>query len=161
MPAGHFSHREASLVSLTRLRQTLKVAGGPVDLSDHQLRSLSPVALAYLGDAVYELFVRSTLLIPPKRLRTYHQAVVSQVKAERQSFYLQQLTPLLSEAERDILRRGRNASPKGPKRLDRQTYQQATGFEALIGYLYLTNPDRLVELLSHLDVTPSDESQDK
>ncbi len=123
-----------------------------MELSEQNLRSLSPIALAYVGDAVYELFVRGALLTPPRRLKAYHRQVVHQVRAEQQSITLQRLLPLLTEAEQDILRRGRNASPKGPKRLDGQTYQQATGFEALIGYLYLTNLDRLVELLSQVDL---------
>jgi ribonuclease-3 family protein len=125
-------------------------------LSDHQLSSLSPVALAYIGDAVYELFVRGALLIPPKRIQAYHRQVVDRVKAEQQSWYLQELMPWLTDAEKDILRRGRNASPRGPRRLNGQTYQAATGFEALIGYLYLTNLDRLAEILDHIDLAASE-----
>ncbi|PSR19508.1 ribonuclease III [filamentous cyanobacterium CCP3] len=129
-------------------------ARSPVlSLSPEQVNSLSPVALAYIGDAVYELFVRSTFLLPPKRIQSFHQQVVSQVRAERQAQQVQQLMPLLTEAEQDLLRRGRNASSRGPRRVDSQIYQQSTGFEALVGYLYLTNPSRLVDLLSALDLS--------
>lgn len=125
-------------------------------ISPEQVQSLSPVALAYIGDAVYELFVRGTFLLPPKRIHAFHQQVVNQVRAEQQACQVQQLMPLLTESEQDLLRRGRNASPRGPRRVDSQIYQQATGFEALVGYLYLTNPARLTELLCALNLNPLD-----
>ena len=119
-------------------------------LSEAQLRSLSPLALAYIGDAVYELFVRSRLLLPPKQIRTYHRQVVEHVRAEQQAHYLECLRPYLTEAEVDILRRGRNAASNRKQRASIRDYQQATALEALIGYLYLTDPQRLLELLNHL-----------
>lgn len=122
-------------------------------LSPEQVNLLSPVALAYIGDAVYELFVRGLFLMPPKRIQAFHQQVVNQVRAEQQAHQVSQLMPFLTEAEQALLRRGRNASSRGPRRVDTQIYQQATGFEALVGYLYLTNPDRLAELLSGLDLS--------
>ncbi len=123
-------------------------------LTPEQINSLSPVALAYIGDAVYELFVRGMFLLPPKRIQVFHQQVVNQVRAEQQAQQVQRLLPLLSEAEQDLLRRGRNASSRGPRRVDSQVYQQSTGFEALIGYLYLSDPARLMELLGSLDLSP-------
>ncbi len=123
-------------------------------LTPEQINSLSPVALAYIGDAVYELFVRGLFLLPPKRIQAFHQQVVNQVRAEQQAQQVQRLLPLLTEAEQDLLRRGRNASSRGPRRVDSQIYQQSTGFEALIGYLYLTDPARLMELLGSLDLSP-------
>jgi ribonuclease III family protein len=118
---------------------------------------LSPAALAYLGDAVYELFVRTNFLLPPKRAHVYHQQVVAQVRAEAQSSHLQSISPHLTTAELDVIRRGRNAASGRPRRLDPEVYQQATSFETLIGYLYITNPPRLWELLAllHLDPTPA------
>jgi ribonuclease-3 family protein len=118
--------------------------------STDQINALSPTALAYVGDAVYELFIRGLLLMPPKRISNYHRQVVEQVRAEQQSQILEQLTPLLNAGEQDMLRRGRNASSRGPKRLPMGIYQRATGFETLLGYLYLTNPERLAELLGQL-----------
>jgi len=158
VPRNGLDHSEKSLDHLSGLARNLMAQGAGMGLSAHDLQALSPVALAYVGDAVFELFVRGALLVPPKRIGAYHKQVVNQVRAEQQAHYLQQLLSLLTAAEQDILRRGRNASPKGPKRLDGQTYQQATSFEALVGYLYLTNLDRLVELLSQLDVTKLDEN---
>ncbi|GEM_PF-373772 len=119
-------------------------------LTSQQVQELSPTALAYLGDAVYELYVRGLFLTPPKRIQAYHRQVVSLVRAEQQAAHIEQLTPLLTAAEKDILRRGRNASGRGPRRIDGPTYQQATGFETLVGYLYLTDPDRLADLLSQI-----------
>jgi len=121
-------------------------------LPAHQLSRLSPTALAYLGDAVYELYVRTHYILPPQRLCTYHQHVVAQVRAEQQAQHLQSLQSLLSPDEQDLVRRGRNAASGGPRRLEPIIYQQASSLETLLGYLYLTNPPRLLELLSHLDL---------
>ncbi|HEY9696897.1 MAG TPA: ribonuclease III domain-containing protein [Trichocoleus sp.] len=114
------------------------------------VQRLSPAALAYVGDAVFELFIRTYYLTPPKRLKAYHEQVVTHVRAETQARYLKILRPHLTEAEQDIARRGRNASPRGPKRLDPEIYQQATGLETLLGYLYLTDSNRLTEVLAYL-----------
>jgi ribonuclease III family protein len=122
----------------------------PRPLASAQLGQVSPTALAYLGDAVYELYVRHHFLIPPKRGNAYHRQVVAQVCAEAQARHLQALLPHLSDEEADMVRRGRNAASGKPKRVDITLYQQATGFEALIGYLYLTNPQRLQALLQTL-----------
>jgi len=116
-----------------------------------QIERLSPIALAYIGDAVFELYVRTKFLMPPKRMTSYHSQVVNQVRAESQADHLAILLPDLTDSEKEILRRGRNACVTKPRRLDRHTYQQATGFEALVGYLHLTDPVRLQELLAKLD----------
>ena len=116
-----------------------------------QIERLSPIALAYIGDAVFELYVRTRFLMPPKRMANYHSQVVTQVRAESQAIHLTLLLPDLTDSEKEILRRGRNACATKPRRLHRHTYQQATALEALIGYLHLTNPARLEELLAKLD----------
>lgn len=115
---------------------------------------LSPVNLAYLGDVVYELYMRCHYLFPPQRIHHYHQQVVSQVRAESQAQQLQALEVHLTPDEKDMVRRGRNASSSGPKRIDSKVYQQSTGLETLVGYLYLTNPDRLSQLFSYLKLPP-------
>ncbi len=129
----------------------------PTNIQLDRVQQLSPAALAYLGDAVYELHIRSHFLLPPKRSNVYHRTVVAQVRAEAQSHQLQLLTPHLTPAELDMSRRGRNAATGRPRRLDPEVYQQATSFETLIGYLYITNPQRLAELLVLLqfDSTPA------
>ena len=124
------------------------------DLPSAQVQLLSPAALAYIGDAVYELFIRRYYLVPPQRIQTYHQQVVAQVRAETQAQHLQTLIPHLTTDELDWLKRGRNAVTNRPRRVDANIYQQATSLETLVGYLYLTNPQRLIELLNVLDLTP-------
>lgn len=116
------------------------------------VQQLSPAALAYLGDAVYELYVRALYLLPPKRSHVYHAQVVTRVRAESQAFHLCLLQPYLTQTEQEILRRGRNAATNRPKRVDLKTYQQATSLETLIGYLYITDPDRLFQLLEQLNL---------
>jgi ribonuclease-3 family protein len=113
---------------------------------------MSPNALAYIGDAVYELWVRTIYLSPPKRIAAYHQQVVAQVCAESQAEYLEILYPYLSPSEKEIVRRGRNAVTRKPKRLSPNVYQQATSLETLIGYLYLENPKRLTELFAKISL---------
>jgi len=117
-----------------------------------EIQQLSPVALAYIGDAVYELYIRSRYLLPAKRIDNYHRQVVSQVRAESQAQHLISLQPDLTEAELEILRRGRNAASGGPKRIPPEIYQQASSLETLIGYLYLTDSQRLAQLLAKLDL---------
>jgi ribonuclease-3 family protein len=111
---------------------------------------VSPSALAYLGDAVYELYLRTYYLSPAKRLQDYHQFVVARVRAESQADFLKILEPNLTLEEQEILRKGRNAVSHRPRRLAPDIYQQATSLETLIGYLFLYNPQRLNEILDKL-----------
>ncbi len=115
------------------------------------IEQLSPIALAYLGDVVYELYARTRYLLPPKKIANYHNQVVEKVRAETQANDLQILQPYLTSSEKEMLRRGRNAAAGKPRRLSLQIYQQATSLETLIGYLYLTDPHRLNDLLEKLD----------
>lgn len=119
-------------------------------LSKPQVNQLSPAALAYLGDAVYELYIRRLYLMPPKRQHSYHQEVVAQVRAETQAEHLRSLEPYLTDVEQEMIRRGRNAASGKPKRVSATVYQQATSLETLMGYLYLTDRDRLRQLLHQL-----------
>lgn len=132
--------------------QTLKVTTEQFtqEITHTQLRQISPTALAYLGDAIYEVYVRMFYLLPPQRPETYHSLVVAQVRAETQATMLGTLIPYLNSNELDIVRRGRNAATGRPKRLNLETYQKATSLETLIGYLYLTDCQRLTELLQKL-----------
>ncbi len=117
-------------------------------LSMSSVQRISPSALAYLGDAVYELYIRQAFVFPPQRIQSYHQKVVSWVRAEAQAQQLDRLLPQLTESELAIVKRGRNAAPQRLKRVDPEIYQKATALETLVGYLHLTNPDRLILLLS-------------
>jgi ribonuclease III family protein len=125
----------------------------PYPLGANTVQTLSPAALAYLGDAVYELYIRSQYLLPPARIRDYHQQVVSCVRAETQAAFVKALTPDLTPAEIRILKQGRNAATGQPKRLSLEIYQYATALETLLGYLYLTDTDRLHELLGRFSLS--------
>ncbi|MDZ8235751.1 MAG: ribonuclease III domain-containing protein [Nostoc sp. ChiQUE01a] len=132
--------------------QVLLLTTAPLSqqISLSQVQQISPAALAYLGDAIYEVYVRMFYLLPLQRAETYHRLVVAQVRAETQALHLRSLTPHLRDTELEIVRRGRNAATGRPKRLDPGIYQQATSLETLIGYLYLTDYQRLTELLEIL-----------
>ena len=137
-------------LSWTQALLTTTVPFQQISLSQVQL--ISPTALAYLGDAIYELYVRMFYLLPLQRAGIYHRLVVEQVRAETQALHLRSLIPHLRDTELEIVRRGRNAATGRPKRLNPEIYQQATSLETLIGYLYLTDYQRLTELLQMLHV---------
>ena len=117
-----------------------------------EIERISPAAWAYLGDAVYELYVRSSYLVPPRRLQAYHELVVGQVRAETQARHLRSISPYLNSIELAIVKRGRNAAAGRSKRADPEIYQQASSLETLVGYLYLTDSERLTELLALLEI---------
>jgi ribonuclease-3 family protein len=124
----------------------------PAMATPAEVERLSPAAWAYLGDAVYELYVRSSYLVPPKRLQAYHEMVVGQVRAETQARHLRSLSPYLNSTELAIVKRGRNAAAGRSKRADPEIYQQASSLETLVGYLYITDPERLAQLLALLEL---------
>ena len=120
---------------------------------------MSPLTWAYIGDCVYELYVRQELInktnLKPHRL---HIEAIRYVKASKQAEILQKISDRLTEEEKDIVRRGRNAENHHlPKNASVQDYMYSTAFEALIGYLYLTKKDkRLKEILSYIEIKPLD-----
>jgi ribonuclease III family protein len=124
----------------------------PYPLAISTAHTLSPAALAYLGDSVYELYIRTQYLLPPARIRDYHQQVVSCVRAETQAAFAKALMPHLSPEEIRILKQGRNAATGHPKRLSLETYQYATALETLVGYLYLTDMERLYDILEQFSL---------
>ena len=118
-------------------------------LEDQDLRSYSPLTLAYIGDGVYELIIRTILVkkgnCPVNRL---HKKASSLVKAGAQSAIMEVIEEELTPEELSVYRRGRNAhSPTMAKHATMADYRRATGFEALMGYLYLADRfDRILEL---------------
>ena len=108
-------------------------------LEDQDLRNYSPLTLAYIGDGVYELVIRTILVkkgnCPVNRL---HKKASSRVKAGAQSAIMEVIEEKLTPEELSVYRRGRNAhSPTMAKHATMADYRRATGFEALMGYLYL------------------------
>ena len=110
----------------------------PEPLDQKSLSEYPPLLLAYIGDAVYELLVRTHIVATGhRRLKSIHLDTVELVKAENQARFIRQMANELTEEEQDIVRRGRNTRSKPPKNADMQAYRMSTGFEALLGYLYL------------------------
>ena len=104
--------------------------------------------LAYLGDTIYDLYVRTLLVAEGGRVRDMHRRAIQQVCAHAQAEALGRIEDGLNEAEQDVVRRARNAHQSPPKNADPAEYHRATALEALIGYLYVTGQKkRLDELL--------------
>lgn len=125
-------------------------------LSEAEAKQLNPIVLAFLGDAVYSLYVRERLIFSGAGKASEFQRAASKiVSAEGQSEFLNVIEPLLTESEAEIYKRGRNAKKATKsKNASAAAYNRSTGFEALIGYLYVTgNKARVDELLSHADET--------
>lgn len=118
--------------------------------SEMDVNMLSPLTWAYVGDAVYELYIRTNLVnltkLKPHKL---HIESIKYVKAKAQAELLRKVEDILFENEKDIVRRARNAENHHiPKNADPADYMYSTAFEGLIGYLYLTKQDeRLKEIL--------------
>lgn len=108
-------------------------------LSEYEVSQIPPLVLAYVGDSVYEVFVRTYLVLKGLgQVNKLHRAAIDYVSAKSQAEIAKALTDFLSEEEQYVLKRGRNAkSASIPKNADVTDYRIATGFEALIGYIYL------------------------
>lgn len=130
----------------TGLNQLQEVFG----LKEQDLRSYSPLTLAYIGDGIFDLVIRTILVkqgnCPVNQL---HRRASGLVKAAAQSNMMEILEPLLTEEEFAVYKRGRNAhSPTMAKNATMADYRRATGFEALMGYLYLKQDySRMIELV--------------
>ena len=103
------------------------------------LRAISSIGLAHVGDAVYELLVRTWLCAHGKATgKGLHRATIELVCAPAQARFSARILPMLTEAEHDVFRRGRNANVhSSPQHASRAEYQQATALEALLGWLWL------------------------
>lgn len=123
-------------------------------LSEKEILRMSATALAHIGDAVFELMVRGTLVKGGLcKAGELHKSTVLSVSAAAQKVAAEKIHPLLTEEEDDVFRRARNAKVNSiPKHSDYATYHAATAFEALWGYLYLLGRyDRLNELFEIIE----------
>ena len=128
---------------LSRIKQVF-------ECGEQDIRSYSPLTLAYIGDGVYELIIRTVVVERANRnVNDLNRIAVRYVKAPAQAGIIEALQPILTEEETDVYRRGRNAKPQSAaKNASLSDYHKATGLEALIGYLYLTGrTDRALELV--------------
>ena len=120
------------------------------DIEEKDIRTYSPLTLAFLGDAVYELIIRTLVVgkgnTSPAKL---HKTSSSFEKAAAQSALLDRIEEELTDDEMDFVRRGRNSKPRTmAKNASTKDYLKATGLETLIGYLYIKgDEERLIELM--------------
>lgn len=120
------------------------------ELKEVDIRAYSPLTLAYIGDCVYDLVIRTVVVErgnePANKL---HKKTVAYVKAQTQASMIEALLPYLTEEEEAVYKRGRNAkSYTSAKNASIGDYRKATGMEALVGYLYLTGQEaRIMELI--------------
>ena len=105
--------------------------------------------LAYLGDSLYDLYVREHLIARGGKVRALHREAITLVCAHAQSEALGRVADRLTEAEADVVRRARNTRQSPPKNADAAEYHRATALEALVGWLYVTGQrDRMNEILA-------------
>lgn len=127
-----------------------------IPLSELEAEQINPVVLAFVGDAVYSLYVRERLVRSGEgKVSEFQKAAANVVSARGQSVFLDKLLPLLSEKEQAVFRRGKNAKKATKsKNASNLEYSRSTGFEAVLGYLQLTGQEsRIQELLSHCEET--------
>ncbi|ATD53918.1 Mini-ribonuclease 3 [Clostridium chauvoei] len=121
------------------------------EFSKEEARQLNPLQLALIGDGVYEIYIRNYILTENTDLSAHkmHVKAIGYVKAKSQSTIMHNIEDMLTEEELYIYKRGRNAkSATVPKNADVRDYRNATGFEALVGYLYLIgDKERLTKVL--------------
>ena len=123
--------------------QDLSPYGSPEDIG--------VIQLAWLGDSVWELHQRLRHVHIPLKSKELHLSVVNEVKAQAQSKSLQDIEHLLIPFELDLIRRARNKIKRIPKSSDPVIYSRATGFETLIGWLFLKDPKRLSIIFEYLE----------
>ncbi len=121
-------------------------------LKEHAAAQYSPLALAYIGDGIYDLIIRTMVVERGNaRANKLHHTVSGMVKASAQAKMMHKIEPILSEEEKAVYHRGRNAkSYTKAKNASTIDYRHATGFEALMGYLYLEHRmERIIELVKY------------
>lgn len=112
---------------------------------------LSPLALAFMGDAIHTAYVRKCVLSGTiNKMNNYHNIAKKFCNAQKQKETLEKIADLLTDEEQDIVRKARNTHSKhGAKNFDEETYKKATAFEALLGWLYLNEKEeRLTQFLA-------------
>ena len=121
--------------------------------TEDEARGQNPLVLAYIGDCVYELFIRSRILHRNEKVARLHRASAKRAKASAQSALAEELKDFFTEEEAVVYRRGRNAHSKTTaKNASVADYRRATGFECLIGYLYSSgNTARLLEYFKEIE----------
>ncbi len=127
-----------------------------LELPEKDWTQYSPLTLAWIGDTVYDLMVRTALLKRGNvQTAKLHKKATGLVNARSQAAVMERILPDLTKEEASVYRRGRNSSPAHKaKNADRDEYLKATGFECLIGYLYLTGRYRRILELAGEELLP-------
>ena len=130
-----------------------------IEKNEIEVNMMSPLTWAYVGDAVYELYIRTHLVnktnLKPHKL---HIEAIKYVKAQSQAQALKKIEVNLTEKEKEIVRRGRNTENHHvAKNASVQDYMYSTAFEALIGYLYLSNQEKSINELVEMIIPPRPE----
>lgn len=116
-------------------------------IDEDEIKTLSPLVTAYIGDAYFHLYVRTRLLTKTRRINKLHDLSAEIVSAVAQSDAYKKIEPQLTENEKDIFKRGRNAKSHAPRVATVEQYHASTGFESLLGELFLRkNFERLNEI---------------
>lgn len=108
-------------------------------------------AYAHIGDAVYEVFVREKVITQTSNGKKMHDLTTRFVKAEFQTETLEKITKILTPEELDIVRRARNLPSTSFRRANQSIHRHATAFEALLGFNYMHNKERYLELLKEIE----------
>ena len=122
------------------------IDASPMEIRNNQMPG--SLELAFLGDTIYDLFVRTRLVQRGGKMKQLHRQAVDVVCNHAQSEALKVIEPMLNEAEQDVVRRARNCKQHPPRNADPAEYQRATALEALIGWLYVKGQcERMEELI--------------
>lgn len=128
-------------------------------LNKSDLKKENPQVLAFVGDGVYTMFIRNKIVLEHKaKSGELHKLTTDYVKASKQSVAIEKLLPVLSEDEVSVYKRARNYKTASvAKNASVQEYKRATGFEAILGYLYLAGDDERLNYILRLCVGESNE----
>ena len=130
-----------------------------IEKDEQEINQLSPLTWAYVGDCVFELYIR-TKLVNETKLKPHelHIKAINFVKAKSQAEMLKNIHESLTDEEKDIVRRGRNTENHHlPKNANVQDYMYSTAFEALIGYLYLCKKEDRVKEIIEMSIKSKEE----
>ena len=149
--AGGKRHHSGRYKGRCKMEESLKVILDSFPLDAQKVKTYSALSFAYIGDSVYDLIIRTMITVRGNtKPNKYHRQAIEYVNAGAQTRMMEQIRPFLNEEEKVIFRRGKNAKPAShAKNQSPHDYRIATGFETLIGYLYLTGQvNRIMELIT-------------
>ena len=144
------------------MEESIKYLKEQFELKEVDIRTYSPLTLAYIGDGIYDLYIRTIVVGEGNcQANKLHKKVSALVKATKQSKMIKKIKEHLTEEEHQVYKRGRNAKSNSvAKNASTADYRRATGFEAVMGYLYLTSQfERIVDLIK-LGLAPEEKNEE-